>query len=504
MSKKDVKDNDDLEYSHDPLERAVMYLIHHDRFYAEMIMNMTRHFTTEVPTLGVNVTDAVNLYVNPYFWNSLEVLEQVAILQHECLHVLDNHFVRFRDLEPNMFSDEKKSVVDKFQDLANANTLNQAADYAINQMISPKWMPTKLKCFDKKGNLRVQPDTMLDKNGNEVKNPNAGKPLEGRPLLIEDLKKAYPKVKEGSTMEYYYDFIKQNFPKQQINIQMPSSGSGQGDGQQQSQGGGQGQGDQNKNGDGQGQGQGDGDGDQQKPMQQGNAPNGGMCIDDHSLWAEGEQDPEVSTERVKDLVNKAVENCGGREAGRIPGHILEKIEALNYRPKDWKSDVQRFVARTAEIFVEPSRKVRNRRYRDYPHIPGKKTFPKLHLACAFDSSASVRGEELSQFFAEIGNIFKLDIKITVMECDMVLHDVWEFDPKREPAIKGRGGTSFIPVFEKCKELEIDGLIYFTDGCNGNETIKKPKFPVLWALLPGYDVSYKWGSKTVVEVKKKHR
>lgn len=457
------------EYRSDPLERAVMYLIHHDRFYANMIMNMTRHVTTDIPTLGVNVTDNVNLYVNPHFWGSLSTLEQVAVLQHECLHVLDNHFVRFRDLEPGLFDEKKRSVVEKFQDLSNAHDLNKAADYAINQLISSEWMPQVLKCFDKEGNLLVQPATVPDKDGNEQPNPNAGMPVEGRPLLIEDLKKAYPQVKSKETMEYYYSFIKNNFPKQQIQVI-----GGSGEGEEESKG---------NNGDpGQGK---------------------GMVLDDHSLWSKGEQDPEMTTEKVKELVNKAVEDSGGREAGRIPGHILEKIEALNYKPKDWRNDVQRFAARTAEILIEPSRKVRNKRYRNCPFIPGQKIFPRLHLIAAFDSSGSVRTEELSQFFAEISKLHNMGVKITVMECDSQLHDVYEFNPKKEPSIKGRGGTSFIPVFEKAKELEADGLIYFTDGCNGNEVIKKPRFPVLWALLPGFSVSYTWGSKTVIEVKKKN-
>jgi len=74
-----------LEISEDLLEQSVMYLIHHEPFFAALLQGMTRNYTTRIPTVGVNVTDNVNIFVNPYFWKSLTVLEQVDVLKHECV-----------------------------------------------------------------------------------------------------------------------------------------------------------------------------------------------------------------------------------------------------------------------------------------------------------------------------------------------------------------------------------------------------------------------------------
>ena len=50
------------------LEEAMMELIHAEPFYANLTLNMRREFTTKFPTLAVNVTDEINLFINPFFF----------------------------------------------------------------------------------------------------------------------------------------------------------------------------------------------------------------------------------------------------------------------------------------------------------------------------------------------------------------------------------------------------------------------------------------------------
>ncbi len=430
------------------IEVAVTELIKKEQFFANLILNMTRTYTTDVPTLGVNVTDNVNLYINPHFWKSMSLPEQVDVLKHECYHVMNNHFSRFNYLESDLFSNDKP-LIDKIKDMFHANRLNRAADYAINEYLP--YLPKTIKMFDKEGNAICEPTEIEDDKGNKIPNPspNAGKPMEGSPCLVSELRKEMPNVEHKQNMEYYYELLKQE---------------------------------EKKNSEGQGSG--------------GKTT---IVIDDHSLWGKGNKDEEFVTEKVKSIVNKAVEQSGG--IGNMPGDILEAINKLNYKPKNWKQDLQRFVAKTAEIVVESSRKTRNRRYGII--FPGSKVYPKLHLALAIDSSGSVDNEALNQFLAEVDRIHRDDVKITLIECDCQIQFVGDFDPKRKFEFKGRGGTAFMPVFDKCKELEIDGLIYFTDGMNfeGSE-LKKPNFPVLWALLPNCTVQYNWGAKTKIEIQKK--
>ncbi len=309
-----------------------------------------------------------------------------------------------------------------------------------------------MKFFDDKGNPVVEPDKIKDDKGNEIDNPKAGKPITGKPCLVNDLKGQLPhrKVENLQHTEYYYDLLQEEGKK-------------------------------------------------------GNGPAGGgvqvVLVDDHSIWNEGEKDQEIVKEKVKQVVNGAVEKTTEQNgAGSIPGDLMDLIERLNHVPKDWRADLQRFAARTSEIKIESSRKRRNRRYGLL--YPGHKIYPELHLAVCTDCSGSVSDEQLNQFFAEINKIKELGAKITIIEFDAKVNNVYEYDPKKPIKVTGRGGTHFQPAFEEASKHEVDGIIFFTDGGDCYNDAKQPKVPLLWALLDGYTCTYEWGQKTYVKVKKK--
>jgi len=455
--------------SGDLIEAAMMHLVFNEPFFANLLMNMKRIYTVDIPTLGVNVTDSINLHVNPYFWKNLELKEQIDVLKHECYHVINNHFVRFRDIDPKLFNnlekktyekgDSKKDVVDKIIGKINGmtefRTLNQAADYAINEYLPN--LPKKMKFFDKKGNMVVEPAEIPDGKGGTKKNKNAGKPIIGEPCLVNLLKKQYKEVMNEKNMEYYYEFL------------------------------------QNKKNEGKG-GQSPGDGTRV------------VVIDDHGLWSEGDQDEEFVTEKVRGIVNKAAEQTmNDRSAGSIPGDILLMIEKLNHKPRNWKQDLRRFVARTSNCTIESTRKKRNRRY-GIMH-PGYKVYPTLTLALLYDCSGSVNDEELTQFIAEMHAIGRCSVNILAIEFDASVNNVYKFDPKKKIEIRGRGGTHFAPAFEEAKKHEVDGIICFTDGGDCYSDCKKPKIPVLWALTgenAAEHLPYKWGSRTKIEVRKRRK
>lgn len=451
------------------LEEAMMELIHSEPFYANLTLNMRREFTTKFPTLAVNVTDEINLFINPFFFMALSIPERVDVIKHECLHVINNHMVRFRDLEPLIYEESKdRSMSKRMGDMQTASTLNQAADYAINEYLRnlPK---NGVKMFDEQGESLKYPAGTKDDKGKDL----SGQDVEGRLLFVNDLKKQHPSVLNEQNFEYYYEFLKKEQEKQ--------------------------------NGGGKGQGQGG----QGGPGQQ---PGGGkMTLDDHSAWHESDATEDQITEKVKEVVNKAVEQTSAKDMGNVPGNIIKAIQDLNHVPKDWRQDIQRFVARTTEILIETTRKKRNRRYGVI--FPGYKIQPKLHIAIGLDTSGSVGDEELAQFHSEIIRLHNMGINITIIECDTQVNQVYKFDPKKEFKVHGRGGTAFKPVFDKAEELEIDGLIYMTDGECWGEKIPTPRFTVLWALTPPFHTQHlpKWyagGTKsapsTKIEIRKKVR
>lgn len=454
------------------LEEAMMELIHAEPFYANLTLNMRREFTTKFPTLAVNVTDEINLFINPYFFQALSIPERVDVIKHECLHVINNHFVRFRDLEPLIYDDSKpRGMAERLNDMQTASVLNQAADYAINEYLRnlPK---NGVKMFDKDGNVICYPEGTKDDKGKDI----SGEEALGRLLFVNDLKKQHPSVINEQNFEYYYEILKKEQEKQK---------------QQQQQGQGKGQGQP-----GQGQPQ---------------PGSGGMTLDDHSAWHESDATEDQITEKVKEMVNKAVEQTSAKDMGNVPGNIIKAIHDLNHVPKDWRQDIQRFVARTTEILIETTRKKRNRRYGVV--FPGYKIQPKLNIAIGLDTSGSVGDEELQQFHSEIVRLHNMGIDLTIIECDTRVNQVYKFDPKKEFKVHGRGGTAFAPVFKECEKLEIDGLIYMTDGECWGEQIPTPKFTVLWALTPPFHTQYlpKWyngGTKaapsTKIEIRKKVR
>ncbi len=451
------------------LEEAIMELVHYEPFYANLTLNMRREFTTKFPTLAVNVTDEVNLFINPYFFCHLSVAERAAVIKHECLHVVNNHFVRFRDLEPQIYENpEQRKVWERMGDMMDASVLNQAADYAINEF-NPA-LPQEVAMFDKKGKMAVFPTTNED--GTPSADPMAGKPAKGRLLFVKDLKKKIPHILDQQSLEYYYEFLKQEQEKQKQKQQGGAGGKGQPQ---------------------QGQGQG-----QPQPG------SGGMTLDDHSAWHESDATEDAITDKVKEVVNKAVEQTGERAMGNMPGSLVQAINQLNHVPKDWRQDMQRFVARSMELLIESTRKRRNRRYGIL--FAGQKIIPKLTIGTIIDASGSVCDDEVTQFAAELGRIYKMDIKVKIIEHDARVNAIYDFNPKKEFKVHGRGGTSFKQAYEEMAKLEVDGIIHFTDcGCY-DEGIKKPKVPVLWAITGGKQnvPPYKWGGKTYIEVKKRVR
>lgn len=221
------------------------------------------------------------------------------------------------------------------------------------------------------------------------------------------------------------------------------------------------------------------------------------CIDDHSIWADSEEDKELLKEKIRQAINKAAKRTRG--AGRMSADDELLVDKLNYKPRDWKSDLKRFVARNSEVYLDTSRKKRNRRYGIL--FPGTVKFEKLHIAAMIDTSGSVPDEALAQFMAEIGSIAKNNVKVTIIIADSEVKDVFDFDPKKPIKMKGRGGTAYGPALEKGEELQIDGCIYFGDG-DCADVPEKPSYPVLWALYGESDKPTDFGSVTRVTIKTK--
>lgn len=396
-------------------------------FYSELLNQMNKIEDVNCPTAAVYITDKINLVINPYFWKSLKINEQVDLLKHELGHIVNDHISIWKEKFPELKKTEThEDKVSFMKAMDKVGEWNKAADLELNEYLPN--VPKEFKIFDKEGNPIA-----------DVKGFNVETMIKDNPKLM---------IERRQSMGYYHNFLKEQKKKKQ-----PQDGN-----------------------------------------------NSGMqTLDDHSMWAEGSSNPEEIKERVKKAVNKAAQTA--RQAGRLPGDLELAIERLNYKPKNWKNDLKRFIGNSIEVLADSSRKVRNRRFGLM--FPGIKKYPKLHIGIPVDTSGSVRDEAVCQFFAEIAKICSEDVKVTIIEFDAAVNNVYDFDPKKKVKIQGRGGTMFAPVFAKANELGLDGLIFLTDGgCFDTNALVKPRYPVLWGIVEGQKPNVPWGKVTNITVTKK--
>lgn len=394
------------------IEKVVIHLLRNDgHFYAALLTQMKRIARPDLPfTAAVGVRNGyIEMYWNPEKFKELKDMNQrVAILEHECHHLIKNHLNRLGGRQRDLW--------------------NIAADLAVNQDIKnlPDWVYTTDK---------------------------------------------YPadwKMYKGKPAEYYYNVLKQH--EQRIEISQNGDGTTKV---------------KIKNSDGSTHGEFDMD-----------APG------NHGKWSDKESDgQDVSEEVIRQTVRKAVDQTE-RMRGKVPGKLQDDIDALFKPPQlPWHKLLRKWVGMRVKASSKYSWKRPNRRYGMTQK--GKIPTRKLLLTVAIDTSGSISDMDLEAFMIEIQGIMKsYKSKITIIECDAEVQKVYRLTPfmKVDPKFKGRGGTSFTPVFDYVdeKNVETDLLVYFTDLC-GSFPDKAPGYPVLWVTI---DTNWKapWGDTLVLDRK----
>ena len=220
----------------------------------------------------------------------------------------------------------------------------------------------------------------------------------------------------------------------------------------------------------------------------------GKPLDDPTMWenacsgkeGEGEKDENGnwvghSEQYWKEKVVQAAH--AAKMQGKLPAHLASVIDGLLEPKLNWKDLLQEYVSST----------VKN----DYRLMPPNKRFmylplymPRLHgehveIVAAIDTSGSVSDDLARQFMSEIKSIaeqfesytihyFQCDAQIQMYK-ELTLED--EYDWPME--MHGRGGTSFIPVFEEVDKMELSPpiLVYLTDLMGSFPD--SPDYPVLW-------------------------
>ena len=223
----------------------------------------------------------------------------------------------------------------------------------------------------------------------------------------------------------------------------------------------------------------------------------GDTADDHSVWERSEGNEEMQKEVGKQAVNDSVKQAGG--IGNLPSDLASLINEINKSQVNWKAQLRQFYVNTLRSSRINTRKKRNRRYGILQ--PGVKKKPELHLGLCVDTSGSVSDAELALFWAEMKAIATCGVKVTVIEADCAVQNFYEFDPKKTPDFKGRGGTVYGPAIQKAVDLKVDGIIYCGDF-DASDTPENPKKPFLWVGVRKSPPPANFGKVIYIEEAKK--
>ena len=172
--------------------------------------------------------------------------------------------------------------------------------------------------------------------------------------------------------------------------------------------------------------------------------------------------------------------------GIDPG-LSQALAEIKGKKLDWPNMLRKFMTDIYKSDYSFSRPCRR-------YLPHGLFLPDLYsrelgmVVLAVDTSASVSQDELNGFFSEINAIMQEcnPRETMLIQCDAGIQSVETYGKGDipTPEVKGRGGTSFVPVFKKMVDdgLEPACLIYLTDlGVNWGEITEniKPTYPTIW-------------------------
>lgn len=349
------------------IEKAYKKMLIENPFYGLFLLGMSKVMDESIPTACVR-KKGINceLAINPNFWESLDDVHQMSILQHEVYHIVFQHMFLY-DLFPNK------------------QLLNIAADCEVNSYIE-----------------------------------NVG---EG--WLLPSMWSLG--VKKGT--KYYYEELSKL---------------------------------------------------KQQPQ---NNP-----IDSHDDWGKDFSEcSDAEKQLIKNQINSQIKTAA-EQTEKMRGTIPKEVEVivakiLEVKPRifNWKAYFRRMIGSIYDVDIKKTRRKESIRFKDSAGIKHKK---KINLLVAIDTSGSVNNKELADFFSEITHIYKVGAKITILECDAIIHSIYEFTGKWEGKITGRGGTDFQPVIDYYRKniKEYSSLIYFTDG-ECSLPINTPR-DVIWVITSG--------------------
>lgn len=411
------------------LDKAINKLLE-SHAYAGLLLQQIKVISTKaIPTLGVclNKLNKFEMIVNYDFFNKLSLLEQVAVLHHEMLHLIHKHVV----------------YGPKYQQ-KDRRVLNIAMDMVINQLI--KNLPN--------GCAECPPPQQEGQCKNEA--------CPGKCIMVENFAFADGKpFPTNQTYEFYYRELKKLKDQQKSQQQKDAEGGNKCK-------------KLDKNG---------------KPKQSGDGElrsKHGQLVED-SMDSHDWEISEEALKELKGLLRRTLDKHT-MEYGVGVKSIEEAIDSLDVELKDM--DFKRLMELAYRKSM-PSRKrlaTWKRPSRRYGfEAKGNRADESPRVDTYVDTSGSISITEFNEFLKTNDQF----IKYANNQCQLnYFHDIvyrtdkykigTEIDKKNIQS----GGTDLQGVMEKIKEDKPDLAIILTDGCYGDVKIDKMPCPVLFIISKG--------------------
>ena len=230
-------------------------------------------------------------------------------------------------------------------------------------------------------------------------------------------------------------------------------------------------------------------------------------IDVHDGW--GEISSEISdisslsrkTDTFSRQIIRSSFNLANKDRGSIDSLLKELIlEAIAPPKAPYFQIIRNYVVGTkVSKFKRHFSKINRKRtyvfaIGDEKNVPQISPFPgrtrdfTFNIGVVLDTSGSQSADDIKEGLSGCKNIIENDrhCTVTVLEVDTKVRK--EYEIKRisdiDMNVKGRGGTTLYPGLERCKELNVDVALVFTDGyCDNINDYPRATLPkkIIWVI-----------------------
>lgn len=448
----------------DRILRAKIQLQKKRPFFGWILLNMEHTEDKKIPTMCINIKGKIRY--NPDWVNTLTESQLEGVVEHEALHLVLEHLKR-----RILYLTKSKVLSTKVWQLCE--------DVVVNDILV--------------SNDQDLPEGII---------PEKDHTYTVMPFGIElaDIDK--------KSVEYIYEELMKQMPKQPSQDQKQGSKSkqgGGGSGQEPDQDDEESDDEEESDSDSSGGGQSkdDKDGDDDDDSDQGDESDEeqdeGTDIANQlpKGWDEHERadEEEVTEEQQEDELKKwrkvfceAVEYA--RSQGNVPLGVERLVDGLFKEKMNWRGLLYRFVSKQIPFdysFERPAKKS----YSLGVYLPST-TEEKVEVVVSLDTSGSITDKQLKEFVSEMIGIARCfnAVDMIVIVCDAEIHDE-PLDLKNATPdsileyldLKGRGGTSHVPVFRWIAENRPRArlLIAFTDGATTFPDEDDVTIQTLWVL-----------------------